>query len=376
VPTTNATWPNRGIFSTDKGVLNSSSSTPNSYGITYPSITVLSDYSVEVDIRFPQAGTYGGGIFGRLSQSNGQRYAAWVYPGSATIKLIKFYEDWGSWNSPGFATASIPAVGSGWHHLKMSFSGNRIQVFYDGAPSPLIDVTDTNTDGHGLYTSGYSGMDFYASWNTFGPAYNNFVIRNSVGAVILSEDFGTDWVDPLSPWIPAMGAWTVADGVLKGISTPSTYANVYLDTIWTDYSVEGRLQFPVGALGGGIGGRVDPATGAHYAAWIYPDGSLGGSNVLKLIKFRSWTTWNGAPMIQVALPSVGTGWHTLKLAFDGNRIRVYYDGNLMMDVVDNNYDSRPAYLSGGVSVDTWTPSGYSGAYILTADDISVRSPVP
>ena len=45
---------------------------------------------------------------------------------------------------------------------------------------------------------------------------------------------------------------------------------------------------------------------------------------------------------QVSLPSVGTGWHTLQLNFQGNRIRVTYDGSLVIDVTDDNYDGRPA----------------------------------
>jgi VCBS repeat-containing protein len=134
--------------------------------------------------------------------------------------------------------------------------------------------------------------------------------------------------------------------------------------------VEGQVQFPAGAFGGGIGGRVNPATGARYSAWIYPDGSLGGSNVLKLVKFRDWTTWNGVPMKQVSLPSVGTGWHALKMVFKGSRIQVSYDGTLMIDVTDNNYDSRAPYLSGGISGDLWT---YTSSYVMGLDNVVVST---
>ena len=76
----------------------------------------------------------------------------------------------------------------------------------------------------------------------------------------------------------------------------------------------------------------------------------------------------GDPMQQVSLPDVGTGWHTLQLTFIGNRILVYYDGELKIDVTDNNYDSRAPYLSGGISVDWWT---WSPPYTITVDDLSV-----
>ena len=75
-------------------------------------------------------------------------------------------------------------------------------------------------------------------------------------------------------------------------------------------------------------------------------------------------------MQQVSLPAVGTGCHTLQLTFIGNRILVYYDGELKIDVTDNNYDSRAPYLSGGISVDWWTSSL---PYTITVDDVSVVS---
>ncbi len=54
---------------------------------------------------------------------------------------------------------------------------------------------------------------------------------------------------------------------------------------------------------------------------------LGGSKMLKLWKFQGPTDLGSSePMQQVDLPDVGTGWHTLKMTFTGNRILVYYNG--------------------------------------------------
>ena len=272
----------------------------------------------------------------------------------------------------GLQTVSVPALGSGWHHLRLTFNGNQIQVFYDGSATPIIDVTDTDAGGLAPYTSGYVGVDLYTSGNTNGPTYDNYTVRDSGNTVVLSDNFGATAPGALLPWISQVGTWTVSDGILQGSGATRKYANVYTNTAWTDFSVEGRIQLPAGAYGGGIGGRVDPTTGTHYAAWIFPAGSSGGSNVIKLIKFRDWTHWSGTPMQQVGVLDVGMGWHTLKMALDGNRIRVYYDGNQVIDVTDTGYDSRPAYLSGGVSVDMWTDFA---TYVMLADDVVVRSPV-
>lgn len=193
------------------------------------------------------------------------------------------------------------------------------------------------------------------------------------GEILFTDDFEGSSGDPLSSWTQAIGSWDVSSGELHQIDPYSTYNYIYSEGSWTDYSVEGRIQLPAGVYGGGIGGRLDPALGTHYAAWIHPDGSPGGSNVLKLIKFRSWTRWISEPMKEVAIPDVGTDWHTLKLAFTGNRIEVYYDGDLVIDMMDNRFGTRQPYQSGRVSVDSWVPSGFSGDYAIAVDDIIVRN---
>ena len=144
--------------------------------------------------------------------------------------------------------------------------------------------------------------------------------------------------------------------------------------IWTNYTVQGRVQFPAGGYGGGIGGRLNPLSGAHYAAWIYPENSPGGDRQLKLIKFQNWSAfgYNGSssvPMQQITLPSVGTNWHTLKVAFQGSQISVFFDGNQMLSVIDT--EAQPL-TSGGVSVDMWTDTS---PYVMNVDDISIAAPV-
>jgi len=161
---------------------------------------------------------------------------------------------------------------------------------------------------------------------------------------------------------------------MKGTGSANQYSYAYISTSpsWTDYAVQGSIQMPAGSFGGGIGGRLNPSTGAHYGAWVYPTGSAGGSNVLKLWKFQGWTNIGaGTPMQQVSLPAaVGTGSHTLQMTFVGSLIQVYYDGVLEISYTDNNFGSQAAYLSGGISADWWT---WSGPYTITVDNISVVS---
>ena len=233
-----------------------------------------------------------------------------------------------------------------------------------------------NTNGSFSYTpaSGYSGADSFTYAASDGVADSaaatvSITVTPAPSGNLFSDSFTRSTI---SPWVAAMGNWTLTSGVLNGTSAAQSYANVYLNTNWTDYSVQARIQFPAGAFGGGLGGRVTSSSGTHYGAWVYPEGSTGGSSVLKLIKFRGWTSWSGTPMQQVALPGVGTGWHTLKLTFIANQIQVYYDSVLMITALDNGFDNTPAYLSGGISADLWT---LTSAFNMSVDDVSVDGAV-
>src|SRR5258708_7549972 len=98
--------------------------------------------------------------------------------------------------------------------------------------------------------------------------------------------------------------------------------------------------------------RSMPACGSHRFR-PFAESSPGGSRVMRLVKFQNWNSFgynatNSAAMQQITLPSVGTNWHDVKLAFFGNVITVFWDGTQVMSVIDT--EVQP-YLSGGVSVD-------------------------
>jgi len=285
-----------------------------------------------------------------------------------------------------------------------NYSTNQNTALNIAAPGALGNDTDpegatltaqlASGPSHGTLTLGSNGSFTYTPTTNY-TGSDSFTYKASDGALIsttatvsistvtsstilFTDNFTQTPAppDPQSPWTGLLGTWVISNGALQGIGSTSEYygyAYVAPVPLWSDYILEGRIQFPSGAFGGGLGGRVDPSTGAHYGAWVYPDSSVGGSNVLKLVKFRDWTTWNGIPMKQVSLPSVGTGWHNLKMIFNGSRIQVYYDGALKIDITDNNFDSRAAYLNGGTSIDLATPPDYTGAYGMVVDDVAVSS---
>jgi hypothetical protein len=213
----------------------------------------------------------------------------------------------------------------------------------------------------------YAGMDSFTYQAV--DAVGNASIA-TVSIVVSSTDilFADDFTratnsNLIPPWLIQSGNWSITNGVLQGgTNVLNTYGFAYVTNRCTNCAVQARLKFPAGAFGGGLGGRLDPPTGKRYVAWIYPEGSAGGSNVFKLLKFQSWTTFT--VLQQTNLASVGTNWHTVKMGFQGNRIGVYFDTNLLMSVTDG----PSPYLNGGISLDMST---YQTPYLMSVDDVVV-----
>jgi hypothetical protein len=248
---------------------------------------------------------------------------------------------------------------------------------------PTNGTFSLNADGSFSYTPAH---DFVGT-DRFTYQANDGVTNSSTATVTLSvwpvgTLFADDFVRPtdpgsLLPWVAQEGNWTVTGGLLNGGTNASfSYAHACLTNSWANYAVQAQLRFPLGAYGGGVGGCLDPSTGARYAAWIYPEGSPGGSNLLKLLKFQTWNSFgyqgtNLASMQQTNLAAVGTNWHTLKLAMLGPQLAVYYDGSRAMSVTDT--EAVP-YSLGGVNVEMWTEAT---PYVMSVQEVSVISaPAP
>ena len=137
---------------------------------------------------------------------------------------------------------------------------------------------------------------------------------------------------PLTPWVEETGSWTVTGGMMEG-SGSEGYGIVSITNSWSNYTARASIRFSTAnGYGAGISGRLNPATGARYAAWVYPEGSPAGGPMVRLVKFQSWTDWSYPSssymsMQQATLPSVGTNWHTVQMSCQGNRIPVACDGN-------------------------------------------------
>ena len=242
---------------------------------------------------------------------------------------------------------------------------------------PAHGTLNLTNNGGFTYTpvtnfTGADGFSYQANDGSATSSVATVTIMVTPAGALYFDDF-TRPADPgsLLPWTNRLGNWTVTGGELRG-SSSSAYALAYTGSNWIDYSVEGRIQFSApNAEGGGLGGRLNPTTGAQYAAWVYPEGSSQGpSLVMQLVKYRDWTSFPFTVMQQVTLTnSMGTNWHAVKLRFQGNQILSYFDGNQVMSLTDDgSFDGQGAYTNGGISAVIYTGST---AFTMAVDQIIV-----
>ena len=197
-------------------------------------------------------------------------------------------------NAGTIAVFSVRASGEGGLNYQWYWNGTNTLsdgAKVNGAQGPTLvisnvlggdsgDFTVVVTDSGGTVTSGP-------------PATLTVTLSTMADGTLFSDDFArlAEPVSPSPPWDVTLGNWVVTGRTLTA-GTSQGYAYAYVAHDWTDYSVQGQIRFSSpNTWGGGIGGRLDPVTGAHYAAWVYPEGSPGGSNVLRLIRFQTWTNF-------------------------------------------------------------------------------------
>jgi len=442
-------WVNySGAWSVTGGALKGGANALDTFAFAYVTNS-WTDYSVQARIRFSSINADAGGIGGRFNPFSGGHYAAWICPegspsGSNVLQLLKFqywlgYEYTNStWQA--MREIPLPAVGTNWHTLKLTFQGNQISVYYDSnlvtsitdsesnpfwtggicagmstgntpytifvddvvvnpLSSALIAVNDLyyvnqngsltvaapgvlNNDTSGALTNlsavkltnpskgaltfnanggftyvpsnNFSGIDSFTYQVTDGASNSlpaTVAIDVTPSTNIFFDNFTrTGTGSSFAPWATGIGEWNVAGGVMLGAGTiPDYYSDAYIPGVVGDFSIQARFQLPSGAWACGLSGRLNTLTGERYVANVYPEGSpLGPTPALRLIKFHSWGTWSSTytAMALVSLPSVGTSSHTLKLAFYGNTVDVYFDGNRVVHAIDNNVDNLPPYRSG------------------------------
>src|SRR5262249_31161410 len=152
--------------------------------------------------------------------------------------------------------------------------GNDTDADGDSLTAVLVSTATNGTltlSANGSFA--YTPANNFTGSDSFTYKANDGLANSGVATVTLTVISGgalffdnfTRTNDPgrLAPWIVQSGAWTVTGGsMVGGIDAQQTYGFAYITNNWTNYSVEGKVQFLTpSAWGGGIGGCVNPATG-------------------------------------------------------------------------------------------------------------------
>ncbi|HWM93884.1 MAG TPA: family 16 glycoside hydrolase [Thermoanaerobaculia bacterium] len=289
-----------------------------------------SDYRIEAKVLVDNPSDFPGGIRGRVNTTTGQSYAAWIYPGTSRVRLIRS----AAWHidDPGFAILSeatgVSIAAGVTHTLALDFQGSQISVILNG--TTVIQVTDSTL------SSGAVALDVSNQ-----PISFDDVLVTSGATTLFSDDFSPR---PLRNWAasPLVGGnWDASSGAAAydGGGHTQLYAG---DPGWTDYTVEAKVRVTNASdYPGGIRGRLDTSTGGSYAAWIYP-----GSGKVKLWRNSVWhVDTPPTTMLAETNVSIATGtFHTLAIQFEGSRIQVSFNGTVVIDLTDATYSSGAVAL--------------------------------
>ncbi|SPE49981.1 hypothetical protein SBV1_100025 [Verrucomicrobia bacterium] len=253
--------------------------------------------------------------------------------------------------APGVLTNASPGAGT-----------NLLAALLAG---PANGTLTLNTNGSFTYTpSGkFIGIDSF-TFQAFDSVTTSAVATVTLDVVPPGGLFYDNCVrstnaDPLAPWVAVQGNWSFTSSGFQGTNTdPGTENNAYVPGNWTNYSILAQVQFPPSGFGGGLQGRLDPASGAKYTVEVYPNGFPGEAapSLIKLWKFQSWQVLGPTNLQEAALPPVGTNWHSLQVTFRGNQILAYFDGTLVLNATDNGFDQIPAYTNGAFGAELYTYS--------------------
>lgn len=278
------------------------------------------------------AGTYNGAV--SVSSSGAvntpQSIAGTLVISAPTLSVspstLAFSGSIGAANPP---AQSIAVANSGGGSLSWTAAANvpwlQLESTSGTAPSSL----SVSANISGLAPGTYSGtVTVTSSGSKNSP--QQVAVTLTVVSILMQSSFATldGWA--YSP-LGLAANWSVAGGVLSynGNGATQLYAG---NGSWADYTVQ--TSFLLSSLSdypGGIRARINPGTGAAYAAWLYP-----GESTIKLLRTTQWNVDGSGLQVLATVGGISfdTNWHTLAMTVTGSQISVLYDGNSVISTTD------------------------------------------
>lgn len=190
---------------------------------------------------------------------------------------------------------------------------------------------------------------------------------------VLTQDLNENFTSSTPGWVISplgnANGWSVANGVYSysGIGVSLSCAG---NSAWSDYTFDANIKLSnLSNWPGGVRARVNPATGAGYAVWLYP-----ASNQMVLYKVGAWNI-NDPSLTQLAQATKSfdtTAFHDLRMVFSGSQISIYWDNQFVMGATDSSYGS------GFVCLDADSqPISYSNIRVASVlNQVALDAPSP
>src|SRR6185437_15621115 len=286
----------------------------------FPTSTFQSDY-YWVDVVYLPASSMPGAPPSLLASPSSLQFAAFAGQGNPAPQTVNVYNQ-----------------GSGTLNWTASSNASWLIVPASGTTPTALSVSVNSSQ---LATGTYSGtITINATGSNTGPqtVAVSLVVTNLWLFSNFADGTMNGWaVSPLG----LASNWSVSNGALQynGGGHTQVYAG---DSGWTNYNLNVSIKLAtLNDYPGGIRGRINPATGAGYAVWLYPV-----EGVVKLFRNTGWNIDTG--LVQLGQSSVRfdtTSFHNVQLSFNGSQIQVSYDGTVVITVTD------ATYASGAIALD-------------------------
>ncbi len=264
--------------------------------------------------------------------------------------------------APALQTVRIINQGSGTLNWSASASAPWIVLPQTAGTTPTLLSIGVNAAG--LANGNYSGTVTVSA----NGSSQTIAVTLTVSTLLMASNFsaGADGFVP-SP-LGLAANWMIANGAFQynGGGHTQMYAG---SSAWTDYDLQADVKLSsLADYPGGIRGRVNAASGASYAVWLYP-----AEGLIRLYKTVAWNINSGATQLGVAGAAFdATNFHNVKLSFRGSQIQVFYDGKLLITATDATYSggmlaldvsSQPVAFA---NVLVTSPNAFTGATLSSS----------
>jgi len=235
-----------------------------------------------------------------------------------------------------------------WYKMKVVVEGNNIKVFFallteTYTETPQVEYTDEDSP----YNSGRIGLLFYdiSGPSTYVAHFDDVIVTDMDGTILFEDHFD---------WTVTNGIWSIEDSELSWISGDDGRLGIVLDGVTaTDGIFEYKIRpWESVDYGKGMYIRYDDLTGYTYWVEIH-------YQKIHIYKYDA-AGWRSVFSAPVSYAVDGSTWYTIKTAATGANLKVYFDGDEVIDYTD------PSPLTGNrIGLRCWQHAHFDDIIVTT-----------